>query len=73
MSFYLLLEAIVETLIDVGAPVNAKDFYGQTALHHAAEFGHDLVTQMLLDSGELHIRFFNVLSYSVLRLPVEVG
>lgn len=41
----------VKTLIDKGAPLEAKTPYGQTPLYLAAMGGHDTVVQFLLDKG----------------------
>jgi ankyrin repeat protein len=38
-------------LIDKGAQVNAKDFYGCTPLHWAAERGHIEIVRLLCDHG----------------------
>ena len=42
---------MVELLLDRGAPVNAKEWNGATALQRAAENGHAGVLQLLLDRG----------------------
>ena len=44
---------MVRGLLARGAGVNTPDFYGQTALHFAAEFGQELVAEILIAAGEL--------------------
>lgn len=44
-------EALVASLLDKGADVNAKFRYGTTALFKAAERGHAKVVKVLLDRG----------------------
>ena len=41
----------VESLLDKGANVNAKDGYGRTPLHYAAWYGHLDIVKLLLDRG----------------------
>jgi ankyrin repeat protein len=43
---------MVRHLLVRGANVNAPDFYGQTALHFAAEFGHTEVADVLIMAGK---------------------
>ena len=43
--------AKVEELISSGAPVNARDAVGRTALHYAAENGHIGTVKLLLEKG----------------------
>lgn len=40
-----------QMLIDVSENLDAKDNAGQTALHHAAEKGHEAITRLLLQQG----------------------
>lgn len=44
------LEA-VELLLDAGAPLNAKNEDGNTALHHALEMGHFEIARRLIGAG----------------------
>ena len=39
------------TLLDANAEVNAKDNRGFTALHRAAEMGHEAIVALLLEHG----------------------
>jgi hypothetical protein len=51
----------VKTLIDKGAPVEAKTPYGQTPLYLAAMSGHEAVVEFLLDKGaktDIHDTFY---------------
>ena len=41
----------VRRLIADGVNVNAKDYYGKTALHVAAETGHEKVAALLIEAG----------------------
>ena len=41
----------VEALLDAGANVNAADRANQSALHHAAIYGHPAAVQLLLERG----------------------
>ena len=41
----------INMLLDKGIDVNAKDQYGWTALHEAAQEGHENIVQTLLDNG----------------------
>ena len=41
----------VKYLLESGASVNQTDFYGQTALHMATEFGHVEVVRHLIKRG----------------------
>jgi ankyrin repeat protein len=45
-----VLEA-VKTVVDLGADVNATNQAGDTALHSAAAWGHEMVVQFLADHG----------------------
>lgn len=52
--FFAAREGLVETavqVLDAGADVNAKDQYGFTALHEAADKGHEQVVKLLLERG----------------------
>ena len=42
---------MVRHLLVRGANVNMPDFYGQTALHFAAEYGHTEVADVLIMAG----------------------
>ncbi|XP_042857758.1 ankyrin repeat domain-containing protein 65-like isoform X1 [Penaeus japonicus] len=44
-------EAVVETLLNFGAQVNAKDAFGETPLHWASWNGHHAVAETLLEKG----------------------
>ena len=44
---------MVRHLLVRGANVNTPDFYGQTALHFAAEFGRAEVADVLISAGEV--------------------
>jgi hypothetical protein len=51
----------VKTLIDKGAPLEAKTPYGQTPLYLAAMSGHEAVVEFLLDKGaktDIHDTFY---------------
>jgi ankyrin repeat protein len=41
----------VQLLIQEGAKIGARDDYGRTAMHWAAENGHDAVVMLLLEHG----------------------
>ena len=41
----------VQLLVEPGADINATDASGNTALHHAAIKGYDMIVQSLVDSG----------------------
>jgi ankyrin repeat protein len=41
----------VALLLDRGANIHARDMVGKTALHHAAENGHDEIVKILIDRG----------------------
>lgn len=43
--------ADVRSQLDHGAMVNARDIFGETSLHYAAENGHFAIVEMLLQSG----------------------
>src|SRR5207248_569371 len=42
---------MVKLLLENGADVDAKDYYGWTALHIAAESGDEALVRLLLDKG----------------------
>jgi ankyrin repeat protein len=42
---------VVELLLDAGAPIDATDNRGRTALMIAAELGHATIVEVLLDRG----------------------
>jgi ankyrin repeat protein len=42
---------IVQLLLNKGAPANAKDVNGRTALHYAAFYGHEEVADLLIEKG----------------------
>jgi len=44
-------KSVVEELLTMGAPIEAKAMYGYTALHAAAREGHKEVVERLLDCG----------------------
>ena len=41
----------VQSLIDKGADVNARDVNEWTALHHAAEYGYPDIARLLIQNG----------------------
>jgi ankyrin repeat protein len=43
--------AIVKSLIEQGADINARDTSGRTALHYAVEYGHEDVVELLIANG----------------------
>lgn len=43
--------AAIRTMLNVGAAIDARDRYGQTALMLAAHRGHDALVQVLIDHG----------------------
>ncbi|KAI4215997.1 MAG: hypothetical protein LQ351_001493 [Letrouitia transgressa] len=45
------LQTILETLLEQGADISAKDSNGENALHKAAKGGHKAVVKVLLDRG----------------------
>ena len=45
--------AVLEYLLASGARVNNKDFYGLTALHHAALRGNAAVARILIEREEI--------------------
>ena len=42
---------IVQTLIDEGANLDAKDIYGETALMYAIGYRHTMIAKTLIDEG----------------------
>jgi ankyrin repeat protein len=49
-SFEGALE-VVRLLLEHGADVEVKDYYGKTALQEAADRGHDKVVELLREHG----------------------
>ena len=58
---------LVELLIEAGAPIDAQNIHGKTALHYAASKGHKIITQILLGHhANTQLRFEN-------KTPLELA
>ncbi|AAR83350.1 CNPV325 ankyrin repeat protein [Canarypox virus] len=63
---------IAEMLLNNGAPVNAVDEYGYTALHYAAKFGKKDLVEILLKHGA-DINMKTCLHHTAFRMAVYTG
>ena len=63
----------IQTLVDLGVPLNAQDSDGDTALHDAARFGHLEVVKQLLNARGVDIGLRNRQGLDALGLAKEYG
>ena len=63
----------IQTLLDLGVPLNAQDSDGDTALHDAARFGHVEVVKQLLNARGIDIGLRNRQGLDALGLAKEYG
>ena len=63
----------IQTLLDLGVPLNAQDSDGDTALHDAARFGHVEVVKQLLNARGIDIGLSNRQGLDALGLAKEYG
>ncbi|KAJ4380944.1 hypothetical protein N0V85_008692 [Neurospora sp. IMI 360204] len=66
--------AVVKLLLDTGkVDADPKDRAGQTALHMAAENGHEAVVKLLLDAGKVDANAQNWLVWTTLHIAAAKG
>jgi ankyrin repeat protein len=51
LAYYNNLELLAQVIIDHEETVNARDLYGNTALHYASYYDRKSIVKMLLDNG----------------------
>lgn len=53
LAYYNNLELLAQVIIDHEETVNARDLYGNTALHYASYYDRQSIVKMLLENGAL--------------------
>lgn len=67
------LECIARSLLELGCPVNSRDFHDDTPLHYAAQYGHGQMARLLLEIRDVNVDARNYLCQTPLLCAVEKG